>query len=220
MPPATATLRSPARMDWSTIPAERIPDAQTLLTVSEETSFGIPPLICAWRLGIWPWPAWSTWPKTTCSTCSGDTSARSSAAAIAVPPRSVASSEASAPPIFPNGVRAAPRITVFGMSKNAIDWVQRSYARRGRSRDGRCRDAPASGHGERSGSRHHLLLRADPARRDHHERARARHERGLLGRHVCRAARHVHPDRGPVPALPLHQLERLRRGGAADRRAL
>ena len=37
-------------------PAERSPEAQTLLTVSEETSFGMPPLICAWRLGIWPWP--------------------------------------------------------------------------------------------------------------------------------------------------------------------
>ncbi len=97
------------------MPAERSPDAQTLLIVSEETSFGIPPLICAWRLGIWPWPAWSTWPNTTCSTCSGATSARSSAAAIAVPPSSVASSEARPPPIFPNGVRAAPRITVLGI---------------------------------------------------------------------------------------------------------
>ena len=97
------------------MPAERSPDAQTLLTVSEETSFGIPPLICAWRLGIWPWPACSTCPKTTCSTCSGATSARSSAAAIAVPPSSVASSEARPPPIFPNGVRAAPRITVLGI---------------------------------------------------------------------------------------------------------
>ena len=115
MPPATATSRSPARTDWSTMPAERSPEAHTLFTVSEETSFGMPPLIWAWRLGIWPWPAWSTWPNTTCCTCSGATSARSSAAAMAVPPSSVASSDASAPPIFPNGVRAAPRITVFGM---------------------------------------------------------------------------------------------------------
>ncbi len=45
MPPATATSRSPARTDWSTMPAERMPEAQTLFTVSEETSFGIPPLI-------------------------------------------------------------------------------------------------------------------------------------------------------------------------------
>ena len=67
MPPATATSRSPARIDWSTMPAERMPEAQTLFTVSELTSLGIPPLICAWREGTWPWPAWSTWPKTTCS---------------------------------------------------------------------------------------------------------------------------------------------------------
>ena len=68
MPPATATSRSPARIDWSTMPADRMPEAQTLFTVSEETSFGMPPLIWAWRLGICPWPAWSTWPNTTCST--------------------------------------------------------------------------------------------------------------------------------------------------------
>jgi hypothetical protein len=65
------------------IPAARMPEAQTLLTVSEETSFGIPPLICAWRDGIWPWPAWSTWPTITCWTWSPDTSARSSAHSIA-----------------------------------------------------------------------------------------------------------------------------------------
>ena len=35
--------------------------------------------------------------------------------AIALPPRSVASSEDSAPPILPNGVRAVPRITVCGI---------------------------------------------------------------------------------------------------------
>ena len=54
MPPATAMSRSPARIDWSTSPTVRIPEAQTLLTVSEETSFGIPALICAWRDGICP----------------------------------------------------------------------------------------------------------------------------------------------------------------------
>src|ERR671914_1174282 len=115
MPPATATCRSPARTAWSTIPAERSPEAHTLLTVSEGTSLGMPALICAWRLGICPWPAWSTCPNTTFSTCSGATSARSSAAAMAVPPRSVASSGARPPPILPNGVRAAPRITVLGI---------------------------------------------------------------------------------------------------------
>ena len=43
-----------------------MPDAQTLLIVSEGTSFGIPASIWAWREGIWPWPACSTWPKITC----------------------------------------------------------------------------------------------------------------------------------------------------------
>ena len=31
-----------------------MPEAHTLLIVSEETSLGIPALICAWREGIWP----------------------------------------------------------------------------------------------------------------------------------------------------------------------
>ena len=95
-----------------------MPEAHTLLTVSEGTSFGMPPLIWAWREGICPWPACSTWPITTFSTCSGSTPERSSAAAIAVPPRSVASKLASAPPILPKGVRAAPRITVCGICPN------------------------------------------------------------------------------------------------------
>ena len=62
MPPPTPTSRSPARIAASSMPAARMPDAQTLLIVSEETSFGMPALICAWREGIWPWPAWRTWP--------------------------------------------------------------------------------------------------------------------------------------------------------------
>ena len=99
-----------------------MPEAQTLLTVSEETSFGMPPLICAWREGIWPWPAWSTWPITTCSTWSGATSARSRAAAMALPPRSVASSEERPPPSFPKGVRAVPRMTVLGIV-SIVSWV-------------------------------------------------------------------------------------------------
>ena len=39
-----------------------MPEAHTLLIVSEETSFGMPALIWAWREGIWPWPACRTWP--------------------------------------------------------------------------------------------------------------------------------------------------------------
>ena len=65
MPPPTPTSRSPARIAWSSSTLARSPEAQTLLIVSEETSFGMPALIWAWREGIWPWPACSTWPKIT-----------------------------------------------------------------------------------------------------------------------------------------------------------
>jgi hypothetical protein len=92
-----------------------MPDAQTLLIVSEETSIGMPALIWAWREGIWPTPACRTWPITTCCTCSGATSARSSAAPMAMPPRSVGCSADRPPPILPTGVRALPRMTVRGM---------------------------------------------------------------------------------------------------------
>src|SRR3954447_10784026 len=115
MPPPTPTWTSPARIAWSRSTVARRPEAQTLLIVSEETSFGMPARIWACREGIWPWPAWRTWPMMTCSTCSGSTCARSSAAVIAVPPSSVASTALRAPPILPMGVRAAPRMTVLGM---------------------------------------------------------------------------------------------------------
>ena len=54
MPPVTPSSRSPARIAWSARPIVRMPEAQTLLIVSEGTSFGIPALICAWRDGICP----------------------------------------------------------------------------------------------------------------------------------------------------------------------
>src|SRR5215208_1505219 len=92
-----------------------MPEAQTLLIVSEETSIGMPALIWAWREGIWPTPACRTCPITTCCTCSGSMSARSSAAPIAMPPRSVGCRDAKPPPILPTGVRALPRMTVRGM---------------------------------------------------------------------------------------------------------
>ena len=45
IPPATPISRSPTRIALSSRQAARIPDAHTLLIVSEETSLGIPPLI-------------------------------------------------------------------------------------------------------------------------------------------------------------------------------
>ena len=92
-------------------------DAHTLLIVSEVTSIGIPALICACRLGIWPCPACSTVPITTCSTWVGSTSARCSASRIATPPRCVAGSVERPPPSLPIGVRALLRITVRGIGR-------------------------------------------------------------------------------------------------------
>ena len=54
MPPPTPTPTSPARIAWSSRPTARMPEAQTLLTVSEGTSLGIPASICAWREGSVP----------------------------------------------------------------------------------------------------------------------------------------------------------------------
>ena len=130
MPPPTPTSTSPARICVSRIAAARTPEAQTLLIVSEETSFGIPALIWAWREGIWPWPACRTWPMTTCWTCSGATSARSSALLMARPPSSVASRVLSPPPSLPIGVRAAPRMTVFGMGQGLRGSIRVGQGRR------------------------------------------------------------------------------------------
>ncbi len=63
-----------------------------LVDVIDGTVIGMPALTAAWRDGIWPAPAWSTWPMITYSTASGATPARSSAALIAMPPRSTADS--------------------------------------------------------------------------------------------------------------------------------
>ena len=88
MPPVTITSWSPARIIESAISTARIEEAQTLLIVSEPTSFGIPAPIAACRAGAWPTPACSTSPMITYSTSSGSTPARSSAALIAIAPSS------------------------------------------------------------------------------------------------------------------------------------
>ena len=137
---------------------------------------------------------------------------------MAVPPRSVASCEASAPPIFPNGVRAAPRITVLGMcteryrvgnaavcaqgSAGLIAVVSRWLCRPGRRRRASTPHASSRSRGSTRSTTNVLAVR---------------HERGLLGRHLRRPAGHAHPDRGPVPARPLHELERVRLDREAGR---
>ena len=112
-----------------------MPEAQTLLIVSEGTSFGMPPLIWAWREGICPWPACRTWPKITCWTCSAPTPERSSAASIAMPPSSGASSVDRAPPILPTGVRAVPRITELDICRPFLSFYATPRTRAPRRRD-------------------------------------------------------------------------------------
>ena len=75
------------------------------------TLSGMPALYAAWRAGIWPAPACSTWPMITYCTCSGATPARSSAALIATPPRSAPVKSFSEPSSRPIGVRAPLTMT-------------------------------------------------------------------------------------------------------------
>ena len=65
MPPVTTTSTSPARIIESAISTARIEEAQTLFTVSDGTSIGIPAPTAAWRAGACPAPACSTWPMIT-----------------------------------------------------------------------------------------------------------------------------------------------------------
>ena len=89
----------------------------------------MPALICAWREGICPWPACSTWPMTTCSTCSGSTPARSSAAPIASPPSSVASQRGEAAAhLADRGARAAED---HGLGHGGARLLCRSWLRMG-----------------------------------------------------------------------------------------
>ena len=64
MPPASSSRRSPARTIRSASATARMPEAQTLLIVSEPTSSGTPTASVTWRDGMWPAPACTTWPIT------------------------------------------------------------------------------------------------------------------------------------------------------------
>ena len=65
IPPATTSSHSPARISWSARAIAFRPERQTLFTVRAGTDIGTPPLTAAWRAGIWPAPACSTWPMIT-----------------------------------------------------------------------------------------------------------------------------------------------------------
>ena len=91
----------------------RIPEPQTLWTVTHGNAFGIPAPSEAWRAGACPCPACRTLPKTTCSTSPAGRRPARRAARIATDPRAGAGSEESFPRNEPTGVRAAERITRF-----------------------------------------------------------------------------------------------------------
>ena len=110
-PPATTTSNSPARISWSASAIASRPERHTLLIVSAGTFIGMPALTAAWRAGICPAPACSTWPMITYCTWSPPMPARSSAALMAKPPSSAPEKVFSEPSSRPSGVRAPATIT-------------------------------------------------------------------------------------------------------------
>ena len=111
MPPATMQSASRLRMAWAPSMVVFMPLPQTLLTVVAPMDGGSPALMAAWRAGDWPAPACSTWPMSTSSTSVGWMPDRSTAARMAMAPRSVAGRVDTRPSKRPMGVRAAERIT-------------------------------------------------------------------------------------------------------------
>ncbi len=160
-----------------------------MLIVSEETSLGMPALICAWREGICPWPACSTWPMTTWSTCSGSTPARSSAASIASPPSSVASSADRPPPILPIGVRAAAEDHGLGHRNGSLlsRWLGKACWDSGASGE----DRPAIAERADGVVRTPEIVPADIARMQvsAHHRSRPRAPTPTRSRSACSRAR-------------------------------
>ena len=110
MPPATITSASPARIEAAPSITAFRPEPHTLLMVVAETPSGSPAFSAACRAGAWPAPAWITWPMIASSTRSGAMPARSTAARMAMAPRSVAGTVERPPPNLPIGVRAAERM--------------------------------------------------------------------------------------------------------------
>src|SRR5215218_3839429 len=108
MPPATYTSPSPALMDAAASMIDFSPDPHTRLIVVAGVVSARPAWRRALRAGACPAPACRTWPMRTSSIgASAGSPDRSTAARIATAPSSVAGTEASAPPNFPIGVRAA-----------------------------------------------------------------------------------------------------------------
>ena len=100
------------------------------------TSQPMPAATAAWRAGICPAPAVSTWPMITYSTADAGTPAFSRAPAMAMPPRSLPEKSFSDPISLPTGVRAPAMITdvVIPTSKGLCGGRSHPSVRRNLSR--------------------------------------------------------------------------------------
>src|SRR5580692_9241609 len=85
----------------------------------------MPALTDAWRAGFWPCAAVRIWPRMVSETSFGATSARASAAWIAVLPSSCAGTAANAPLNDPTAVRAPETMTTSVMKASLDDLVLR-----------------------------------------------------------------------------------------------
>src|SRR3954464_8002227 len=115
MPPATIISADPAEIRSCASMTAFMPEPHILLTVVAVVDFGKPAPRAAWRAGAWPWPAGSTQPKITSSISFAFTPACSTAALIAVAPRSGAATELNLPCMAPMGVLLAPTMTMFSI---------------------------------------------------------------------------------------------------------
>jgi hypothetical protein len=103
MPPPTPTSTSPARMAWSSSAVARTPDAQTLLTVSDETSFGMPGRDLGLARGDLALAGLQHLPHDDVVDLLGLDAGPLERRRMAMPPSSVAGRDARLPPIFRSG---------------------------------------------------------------------------------------------------------------------
>ena len=129
MPPATATLRSPALIAWAASMTVFRPEPHTLLMVTAEQASGMPAARRLCRAGFWPRPACSTLPMSTSSTSAAGTFARRRASATARPPSCGAVKEARAPWNLAIGVRQAETMTGRPMVRGSSTRISKGFWR-------------------------------------------------------------------------------------------
>ena len=113
IPPTRTTECSPAAMALAPSMTARIPEPQTLWSVTAPVDFGSPAQMAAWRAGAWPMPACKTLPRITWSTLWPGTSARSRQDFKVRAPSSGAARDERDPRKLPTGVRAAESTRTF-----------------------------------------------------------------------------------------------------------